>query len=185
MPEATYFASPEAFRRWLARHHRARTELWVGFYKRSTGRPSMTWPESVDEALCFGWIDGVRTRVDERRYTIRFTPRRPKSIWSAINIRRAHVLRSTGRMRAAGLTAFAARVENRSGVYSYEQRSDRLEEPYASLLKRHRPAWTFFAAQPPSYRKMVGWWIVSAKKEETRVTRLQTLIERSAQGVRL
>src|SRR5213082_2724961 len=116
-----FFASPAAWRRWLAAHYERGGELWVGFYKRSTGRPSITWPESVDEALCFGWIDGLRKRVDDVSYTIRFTPRRTRSIWSAVNIKRAQELTRQGRMRPAGQQAFAARTENRSGIYAYEQ----------------------------------------------------------------
>ena len=145
----------------------------------------MTWPESVDQALCFGWIDGIRKRVDQISYQIRFTPRRNGSIWSAINIRRAEELVSHKQMRPAGLTAFAARIENKSGIYSYEQRSSELSEPYATLLKKNKTASNFFEKQPPSYRKMIGWWIISAKKEDTRTARLEKLINESAKGKRL
>ena len=139
----------------------------------------------MDQALCFGWIDGVRKRVDEISYQIRFTPRRPGSIWSAINIKRAKELIEQKRMRPAGLRAFAARIENKSGIYSYEQRSTELIEPYAKLLKSNKAAGKFFEKQPPSYRKMINWWIVSAKKEETRMARLKKLISESAKGKRL
>jgi uncharacterized protein YdeI (YjbR/CyaY-like superfamily) len=170
---------------WLEENHATATELWVGFYKRDSGKPSITWPESVDQALCFGWIDGIRKRVDKITYKIRFTPRRRSSIWSAINIKRAEELARQKRMRPAGLKAFAARIENKSGIYSYEQRTTELAEPYATHLKKNKAAWNFFTMQPPSYRKMIGWWIVSAKKEETRIARLAKLIRESAKGKRL
>ena len=145
----------------------------------------MTWPESVDQALCFGWIDGIRKRVDEISYQIRFTPRRHGSIWSATNIKRAKELARQKQMRPTGSKVFAARMENKSGIYSYEKRSSQLSEPYAKLLKRNKAAWNFFEKQPPSYRKMIGWWIISAKKEETRMARLANLIGESAKGKRL
>ena len=139
----------------------------------------------MDQALCFGWIDGIRKRVDEISYQIRFTPRQHGSIWSAINIKRAKELAEQRRMRSAGVKAFAARIENKSGIYSYEQRSTELIEPYAKLLKKNKTACDFFENQPPSYRKMIGWWIISAKKEETRMARLAKLISESAKGKRL
>ena len=180
-----FFATPADFRKWLGENHATASELWVGFYKKSSGRQSITWPESVDEALCFGWIDGIRKSVDEISYKIRFTPRRRRSIWSAINIKRAQELTNKKRMRSAGQKAFAVRTENKSGIYSYEQRRSELEEPYNSRLKKNKAAWDFFQTQPPSYRKAIGWWIVSAKKEETRLKRLEKLIEDSAKGKRL
>jgi uncharacterized protein YdeI (YjbR/CyaY-like superfamily) len=180
-----FFPRASAFRVWLARNHAAATELLVGFHKKGSGRPSMTWPESVDEALCFGWIDGVRRRVDDDSYSIRFSPRRARSIWSAINIKRAEELDALGRMKPAGLRAFAARQENRSGIYSYEQRPDTLPEPYAGKLRKHRAAWKFFMDQSPSYRRKLGWWVVSAKKEETRLARLAKLIDDAKQGRRI
>ena len=137
----------------------------------------------MDEALCFGWIDGIRKRVDEISYQIRFTPRRRGSIWSAINIKRAQELQK--RMRPAGMKAFAARIENKSGVYSYEQRTAELDDPYAKKLKTNKAAWDFFQAQPPSYRKMIGWWIISAKREETRSKRMAKLVAASAKRKRL
>ncbi len=166
--KAKFFRTPAAFRAWLRRHHGSAAELLVGFYKRGAGTPSITWPEAVDQALCFGWIDGVRRRVDESRYTIRFTPRRPGSIWSAVNIRRARALAAEGRMAEAGHKAFAARRSNRSGRYSYEQRPQELSAPYARMLARNAAARKFFLAQIPSYRRAVTWWVLSAKKEETR-----------------
>jgi uncharacterized protein YdeI (YjbR/CyaY-like superfamily) len=178
----TYFRSPAHLRKWFAKHHATARELWVGYYKKGSGKPSITWPESVDEALCVGWIDGIRKSVDDCSYTIRFTPRRPGSVWSAVNIRRAQTLVDEGRMQPAGLKAYEARQENRSGIYSYEQRRAQLEEPYESLLRKNDAAWTFFQAQPPGYRKAVSWWVVSAKKEETRLKRLEQLVEDSARG---
>ena len=179
-----YFETPADFRTWLEQNHSNAEVLLVGFYKKGTGQPSMTWPESVDEALCFGWIDGIRRRIDDDSYTIRFTPRRPRSIWSAVNIARAQALADERKMRPAGRAAFEARTENRSGIYAYEQRSATLPEPYARTMKQHKAAWGFFQAQPPSYGKLMGWWVVSAKKEGTRIKRLAALIELSARGRR-
>jgi uncharacterized protein YdeI (YjbR/CyaY-like superfamily) len=175
----TFFRSPAEFRHWLQRNCSAAVELLVGFHKAGSGEPSITWPESVDEALCFGWIDGVRKRVDDVSYTIRFTPRKPQSIWSTINTRRARALIEQGRMRPSGLEAFTARRENKSGVYSYEQRPEALIEPYAGMLKRNRAATEFFSRQAPSYRRAATWWVIGAKKEETRLKRALTLIELS------
>jgi len=139
----------------------------------------------VDQALCFGWIDGIRKRIDEISYQIRFTPRRRGSIWSAINIKRANELVEQRRMRSAGLKVFAARIENKSGIYSYEQRSPELTAAYDRQLKKNKAASDFLHAQSPSYRKMISWWIVSAKKEETRMARMAKLISESAKGKRL
>ncbi len=180
-----YFKSPSEFHRWLEKNHETMCELWVGYYKKSSGRPSMTWPESVDEALCFGWIDGIRKSVDDLRYTIRFTPRRRDSVWSAVNIKRAEELRDRGLMEQRGMAAFNARKENKSGIYSYEQRSDNLSAPYEERLRQNKAAWNFFYAQPPSYRKAVSWWVVSAKQEATRLKRLEKLMKVSARGKRL
>ena len=181
----TFFRLPSNFRNWLKKHHASATELWVGFYKKGSGKPSITWPESIDEALCFGWIDGIRKSVDDISYKVRFTPRNPKSAWSPVNIKRAQVLIDEGRMEPAGLKAFEVRRETRSGIYTYEGRRDQLEEPYASLLRKDKAAWEFFQAQPPSYRKAAGWFVLSAKKEETRLQRVEKLIELSRQGKRL
>jgi uncharacterized protein YdeI (YjbR/CyaY-like superfamily) len=181
----TYFRTPAELRKWFRANHAKATELWVGFYKKDTGKPTITWPEAVDEALCVGWIDGIRKTLGAEGYTNRFTPRRKGSIWSAVNIARVKVLTDEKRMRPEGLKAFAARRENKSGIYSYEQRRDRLEEPYAGLLAKNKAAREFFDAQPPGYRKIMGWYIVSAKKEETRLERLKKLIDASAKGKRL
>jgi uncharacterized protein YdeI (YjbR/CyaY-like superfamily) len=180
-----FFKSPAAFRKWLEGHHATSKELWIGFYKKGSGKPSITWPESVDEALCFGWIDGVRKSIDEESYKIRFSPRRASSIWSAVNIRNAEKLIKEKRMQPAGLEAYEARKEYRSGIYAYEQRSPELVEPYLGKLKRNKAAWKFFQAQPPGYRKVMNWWIVSAKLEATRLKRLHQLIEESAQARRM
>ncbi len=177
-----FFRTPAEFRRWLAAHHATATELWVGFHKRATGRPSLTWPESVDEALCVGWIDGMRKSLDAERYVIRFTPRKPTSIWSAVNTRRAKELIAARRMRAAGLRAFEARRVEKSGVYSFEQRRAVLPPRYAARLRAVPAASAFFAAKPPWYRRTAVWWVVSAKREETRLRRLAQLIEDSARG---
>ena len=180
-----YFTTPSDFRRWLEKNHAIRQELWVGYYKKSSGQPSMTWPESVDEALCFGWIDGIRKSVDDLRYTIRFTPRRRGSVWSEVNIKRAEALGDQGLMKNRGMAAFNARKENKSGIYSYEQRSDKLHAPYEERMRLNKAAWNFFYAQPPSDRKAVSWWVVSAKQEGTRLRRLEKLMKESARQKRL
>jgi uncharacterized protein YdeI (YjbR/CyaY-like superfamily) len=180
-----FFRTPADLRRWFDKNHQTAELLWAGFLKKETGRPSITWQESVDEALSVGWIDGIRKRIDEERYKIRFTPRRPGSIWSAINIARVAVLKKEGRMRPAGLEAFSKKRENKSGIYSYEQRPAALPEPYRSALAAHPRAAGFFEAQPPSYRKLVTWWVVSAKKEETRQSRLDKLVAACDAGKRL
>ncbi len=180
-----FFKTPADFRKWLAANHDSAAELIVGFYKKDSGKASITWPESVDQALCFGWIDGIRRSIDDVSYSIRFTPRRPRSIWSAVNIKRANELTEQGLMQPAGLKAFEARKENRSGIYGYEQRSAELPAEYEKKLKQNSKAWKFFHAQPPGYRKLMQWRIVSAKKEETRRKRLQTLIDYCAREERM
>ena len=171
--KVTFFKSSDAFRKWLEKHYVTAQEFWVGYYKKGSGQPSITWPESVDEALCFGWIDGVRKRIDEASYTIRFSPRKPRSIWSAVNVKRTQELAAQGRMQPAGLQAFQARQENRSGIYSYEQRQDKLPEVYAKRLRQNKVAWAFFQAQPAWYRKAAGWWVVSANTDSKTPTRVQ------------
>lgn len=184
--EPTFFAAPEDFRRWLERHHGTENELLVGFHKKATGKPSMTWPQSVDEALCFGWIDGIRRSHGEESYTIRFTPRRPRSIWSAVNTRRAQELIALGRMRPPGLAAFQARDPKRSGLYSFEQREHaKLDASATKRFRSNRKAWAYFMAQPPGYRKIAVFWVTSAKREDTRDRRLQILIDDSAAGRRI
>jgi len=180
-----YFSSPDAFRAWLRAHHASAVELWVGFHKMSTGMPSLTWPESVDEALCFGWIDGVRRSVDESRYAIRFTPRKPKSNWSAVNLRRMEELIAAGRAAPAGLAAYARRDEERSRACSYERRTASLDARMTARFRAQRRAWEFFERQPPGYRRLTIHWVTSAKREETRQRRLARLIACSAAGERL
>jgi uncharacterized protein YdeI (YjbR/CyaY-like superfamily) len=183
--KTNFFKSPADFRKWLETHHASTRELVVSYYKKGSGLQSITWPESVDEALCFGWIDGVRRRVDDLSYTIRFTPRRAGSIWSSVNIKRAEELTTNGLMQPAGLKAYQARKENKSGIYAYEQRSAELPAPYDERLRQNKAARDFFYAQPASYRKVAFWWIVSAKREETRLKRLEKLILESANGRRV
>ncbi|HQV70539.1 MAG: YdeI/OmpD-associated family protein [Anaerolineae bacterium] len=183
--DPTFFASAQEMRNWLEKNHASASELLVGYYKVGTGRPSLTWAQSVDEALCFGWIDGLRKGLDEERYTIRFTPRKPASIWSVVNINRVEVLTAEGRMTERGLAAFAARKQNKSGIYSYEQRPAELTEPYKSMMQANAAAWAFFESQPASYKKAAIWWVISAKQEETRQKRLVKLAEFSASGQRL
>ncbi len=179
----TFFATPSAFRIWLEEHHETAQELWVGFYKTSSGKPSITWPEAVDQALCFGWIDGVRKGIDDASYTIRFTPRKPHSIWSAVNVKRAQELTHLGLMRPAGLKAFEERDQKKSGLYSYEQRkSSQFDPAYEKQFKANKKAWDFFQSKPPSYQQPAIWWVMSAKQEETRLKRLARLIEDSEHG---
>jgi uncharacterized protein YdeI (YjbR/CyaY-like superfamily) len=183
---ALFFATPAQFNTWLKHNAETATELIVGFHKVGTGMPSMTWPQSVDEALCFGWIDAVRKRIDEQRYQIRFTRRKPGSTWSAINIERVAVLTSQGRMQPAGLAAFALRSETRSRTYAYEQRDMAALEPSdEKAFRKNKAAWAFFEAKSPSYRHRMIWSIVSAKQAATRQRRLQLLIEASQNGERL
>jgi len=178
-----FFATPEEFRAWLEENHATARELWVGYTKKGAGRPSITWPESVDEALCYGWIDGIRRSVDDTSYMNRFTPRRPGSNWSAVNIARVAELTAQGRMRPAGLAAFDRRRDETTAVYSYEQRHQAaLEEAEEQQLRANPAAWQFFQARPPSYRQAAIRWVISAKKAETRQSRLARLIEDSAQG---
>jgi uncharacterized protein YdeI (YjbR/CyaY-like superfamily) len=186
VPERVFFSTPAELRAWLAAHHLHADELNVGFYKTGSGWPSITWPESVREALCFGWIDGVRRRIDEHSYEIRFTPRRPGSTWSAINIALAQELLQSGEMQPAGRAAFETRRPDRSRIYSYERTTPaKLPPEYQVRLNADAPAAAFFAAQPPSYRRAAVHWVVSAKREETRGRRLDTLIADSRDGVHL
>jgi uncharacterized protein YdeI (YjbR/CyaY-like superfamily) len=180
--DPTFFATPADFRAWLEAQGDA-DELLVGFYKKGSGRPSITWPESVDEALCFGWIDGIRRRIDDESYSIRFTPRRRRSVWSAVNIRRVGELTAEGRMRPAGVAAFEARDEARSAIYSYEQRHQAKLEPEQEARLRADPAvWEWFRSRPPSWQRGAIYWVTSAKKPETRERRLAQLIENAAEG---
>ncbi len=184
MAEPTFFENADEFRAWLEKYHGSETELLVGFYKKGSGRPSMTWSQSVDEALCFGWIDGIRRGRDEESYTIRFTPRKANSTWSKVNVAKVEALQREGRMRPAGRAAYEARSADNTGIYSFERaRPAELPPEYE---ERFTPAAReFFDAQPPGYRRTAIHWVVSAKKEETRLRRLATLIEDSAAGRRL
>jgi uncharacterized protein YdeI (YjbR/CyaY-like superfamily) len=176
-----FFAAPSEWRAWLDKHHAKKQELWVGFYKRDSGRPSITWPESVDGALCFGWIDGVRKSIDAFSYKIRFTPRKPRSIWSAININRVTELSKLGLMHSAGIAAFDKRNGDRSAIYAYEQRKTaKLPAPFEKKFRASAEAWKFFRSQPPWYQRTSTYWVISAKKEETRLKRLDILIDCSA-----
>ncbi len=177
-----FFPTPADLRAWFEEHHATARELWIGFYKTGTGKPSVTYPESVDEALCFGWIDGVRQRIDDVSYTNRFTPRQKRSTWSNVNIKRVEALIAQGRMHPAGLAVYEARSAERSGVYTYEQPAHELEAAYTAQVQANPAAWTFFLAQSAWYRRTAIRWVMSAKKEETRQKRLATLIEDSAQG---
>lgn len=186
MDDAQYFADAPAFRDWLQAHAATATELLVGYYKVGSGVPNIGWAESVAEALCFGWIDGVRRRIDDRRYCIRFTPRRPGSIWSAVNIATFEQLSQQGRVTPAGAEAFARRTAARSAVYAYEQPATAaLSAAEERAFKREKPAWQFFQATPPGYRKVILHWVTSAKRPETRAARLARLMQACADGQRL
>jgi uncharacterized protein YdeI (YjbR/CyaY-like superfamily) len=181
----TFFKTPLHFRKWFEKHHTTATELIVGFYKKETGKPSITWPESVDEALCFGWIDGVRRKVDEESYCIRFTPRRKGSHWSTVNVARIGVLRSEGRMTAAGEAAFALRKEENTAKAAFEQGEISFSPEQLKMLKANRAAWKFWQTQPAYYVKQATWYVVGAKKPETQVKRMAILIEDCAAGRRI
>jgi len=181
----TFFETPADFRAWFERNHDKATELLVGFYKRDSGRPSITWPESVDQALCFGWIDGVRKRIDDVSYTIRFTPRRRGSIWSAVNIGRVAELTKLGLMQTAGLKAFEARTAEKSGIYAYENAPKVLAPADEKKFRANKKAWKYFSGQAPSYRRSAINYVTSAKREETRVRRLELLIDDSSHERRL
>ena len=180
-----YFKTAADFRAWLESNHTSASELWVGFYKKDSGKGGLTYAEAVDEALCFGWIDGIKKRVDEFSYTHRFTPRKPKSNWSLINIRHVERLKKAGCMMPAGLKAFAAREAAKSGVYSFENKPRQLSPGLERQFKSDKNAWEFFQQQPPGYRRVASFWVMSAKQEETRARRLAQLISDSKQGRRL
>lgn len=178
-----FFATPARFRAWLEAHHATEAELLVGFYKKGSGKPSITWPESVDEALCFGWIDGVRRSLGDEAYSIRFTPRNPRSTWSAVNVARVAELTRLGRMTPAGRRAFEARTPERTGIYSFERNAAaRLRPDEDEKLRANARAAAFFEAQPPWYRRTAVHWVISAKRDETRERRLDQLIGDSAEG---
>lgn len=178
-----FFATPTEWRNWLAKHHKTETELWVGFHKKGTGKPSITWPESVDEALCFGWIDGIRKSLGPDSYVIRFTPRKRTSVWSNVNTKRVEELTRAKRMRAAGVAAFNARDPKKSGIYLFEQRqSAKLSDADVRKFKANKKAWEYFQSISPGYRRLATFWVTSAKRDETRARRLATLIADCAAG---
>ena len=183
--EVTFFATEISFRKWLQKNHKKESELLVGFYKVGSGKPSMTWSQSVDQALCFGWIDGITKSIDKESYCIRFTPRKPTSIWSAVNIKKVQELTKSGLMTPEGLKAFALRKESRSAVYPHETESVALASEYIKLFKLNKVAWSFFNKQAPSYQKVMIHWIMSAKQEKTRISRLEKAILFSGQQKRM
>jgi len=182
--EATFFNSNADFRRWLQKHHAAATELLVGFHHKDSERPGISYAAALDEALCFGWIDGVRKNVDATSYTIRFTPRRPGSIWSLVNVRHAERLIAQQRMAPPGAKAFDARDAKKTGVYSFEQKIHALDAAFEKKFRASKKAWAFWGALPPGYRRVAIHWVMSAKQQETRERRLGQLIDASARGVR-
>ncbi|TKC12306.1 bacteriocin-protection protein [Pedobacter polaris] len=181
----TFFATPEDFRKWLIKNHNKEIELLVGFYKVTSKKPSISWSQSVDQALCFGWIDGVRKSIDNESYTIRFTPRKNTSIWSAINIKKVEELTKARLMTTAGQKAFDLRKEEKSRIYSHEKETVNLDPAYEDLFKKNKLAWKFFDTQAPSYKKVMKHWIMSAKQENTRISRLKKTIEISEQQKRM
>ena len=184
-PNPIFFASPQEFRRWLHKNHAKEVELWVGYHKTKTGKPSLTWPQSVDQSLCYGWIDGLRKSLGEEAYMIRFTPRKAKSIWSAVNIKRAKELIAEGLMKPAGLKAFEVKDEKLTNKYSFEREAAALEAEHEKLFRKNKSAWKWFCEQPPGYRKIAVFYVVSAKRPETRLRRLTHLIAESAAGQRI
>ena len=182
--KAKFFSLPAQFRQWLEQNHDSASELLVGFHKKSSGKKSITYAEALDEALCFGWIDGVRKNLNETSYTIRFTPRKPRSIWSLVNVRHVERLKKEGRMQPAGLEAYARRDPKRTGIYAFENAPRELSPTYEKIFRENKKAWEFFEKQPPYSKRTTIHWIMSAKKEETQVRRLKQVIENSEQGVR-
>lgn len=180
-----FFESQAALRKWLIKNHKTADELWVGMYKKHTGKPSITWPQVVDEVLCFGWIDGIRKGIDADSYTNRITPRRKGSHWSAINLKRVEELKALGQMKPAGLKAYEERDPAKSQQYSTEQRQIAWPPALESQFKKNKKAWAYFNAQPAGYRKTITWWVISAKREDTQQKRLSRLIELSAAGERI
>jgi len=180
-----HFSSQEEFRKWLVKNHAAAGELFVGFQKKSSGKKGATYSEALDEALCFGWIDGVRRSIDADSYMIRFTPRKPKSIWSLVNVRHVERLQKAGKMAEPGLKAFALREKHRTGIYSFEQKRPGLSAKFKKLFRANGPAWELFSRQAPWYQRTAGHWVVRAKQEETRLRRFAKLVEVSVNGQRL
>lgn len=179
-----FFSTPEQFRQWLEQHHERVKELLVGFHKKDSGKKSITYPQALDEALCFGWIDGVRRSLDETSYTVRFTPRKPKSIWSLVNVKHVERLQKEGRMAGPGLKAYALRDPKRTGIYAFENEAREFSPEYEKKFRANKPAWEFFQSEPPSIRRTCIFWVMSAKKEETRLRRLESLIDSAAKRIR-
>ena len=177
-----FFATSADWRDWLEKHHDQAKELLVGLYKKNSGKPSITWPESVDVALCFGWIDGVRRRIDDVSYSIRFTPRKSRSIWSIVNIKRAGQLAGERLMHPSGIKAFEARQDTRSGIYAFEQQHIEFNREQEEQFRANEAAWRFFLTKPPGYRRTATHWVISAKQQQTRNKRLAALIEYSENG---
>lgn len=180
-----FFRSSDDFRRWLEKNHDKAVELWIGFYRKDSGKGGMTYHEALDEALCFGWIDGIRKKLDDVSFTNRFTPRKPRSIWSNVNIAHVERLTRTGRMHPSGTAAFKAKEDSRSGVYSFERETAELDPEMKRRFQRNKAAWTYFESAPPYYRRIAAWWIISARRNETREKRLAVLIQCSAKATRL
>jgi uncharacterized protein YdeI (YjbR/CyaY-like superfamily) len=180
-----FFTTPEQFRQWLEKNHDSATELLIGFHKKASGKKSITYAEALDEALCFGWIDGVRKSLNETSYVQRFTPRKPRSIWSNINVNHVERLKKAGRMHPAGLDAYARRDPERTGIYSFENRPRELDPEYEKMFRQNKAAWKFFQEQPSGYKRLLIFRTMSAKKEETRLRRLKQLIEYSERGERM
>jgi len=188
MPEPVnikFFRDQKELRKWFEKNHNKKDELWLGYYKKSAGKASVSYKESVDTALCFGWIDGIAKGIDEEKYSQRYTPRRKKSIWSAVNIKKVEALTKVGLMHEAGLAAFNNRDKKMAGLYSSEQKEIKFTPALLKLMKANRKAWVYFSKAPPGYRKTATWWVISAKQEETRLRRMKTLIADSAAGRRI
>ncbi|MGB0523590.1 MAG: YdeI/OmpD-associated family protein [Flammeovirgaceae bacterium] len=183
--DAIFFNNAAELRQWFHENHNKATEIWVGYYKKNSGKANFSWSESVDEALCYGWIDGIRKSIDEERYRIRFTPRKPNSIWSAVNLKKMEVLIANGLMQAAGLAAYEKKKKDKSKVYSFEQKEVSLSPTYEALIKANEEAWGYFQQLSPYYKKASIWYVMSAKRETTRQKRIQLLIECSAKGEKL
>jgi uncharacterized protein YdeI (YjbR/CyaY-like superfamily) len=183
--ELLYFKTPGELRKWYKSHHKKSSELWLAFFKKESGKQSVTYPEALDEALCFGWIDGIRKKIDREVYTIRFTPRKPKSYWSAVNIKKANALIESGKMETPGLNEFEKRDKKKSGSYSFERANVKFSLALGKKFRSNKTAWKNFLSMPPSYQRPATWWVMSAKQEETRLKRLQQLISDSENGLRI
>lgn len=180
-----FFSDQSHLRKWFEKNYDKKSELFVGYYKVSSGKPSVNWSQSVDEALCFGWIDGIRKSINEESYMIRFTPRKPNSNWNAINIKKVEQLTKLGLMKPAGIAAFEKRKEKNSEIYSYEKRDEKFSTDFLKQLKGNKKAWAFFNSQPPYYQRVAQRWVMSAKQEATRIKRMHILIRDCAEGVKI